>query len=154
MSNDILKYFSDVYRYYCKCLWKWIFNTLQIVSMRLHPSDYRITSCRGSHLKNRFRTNVFSVFPDDGITWRRQVQEFKGYRLESLLTKDIALEVLQSPTDLYHRQGFKWFLFLIFQKNFCFNFELCAQYISVFSVISVWPLKICEICVNSRTLHS
>ena len=34
---------------------------------------------------------------------------FKGYRLGSVLTKDIAIELLQSPMDLYHRQGFFWF---------------------------------------------
>ena len=34
---------------------------------------------------------------------------FKGYRLGSVLTKDIAFELLQSPMDLYHRQGFFWF---------------------------------------------
>ena len=37
--------------------------------------------------------------------------EFKDYSLGSVLTKDIVLEVLQSPKDLYHRQGF--FLFLL-----------------------------------------
>ena len=33
-----------------------------------------------------------------------------GYRLGSVLTKDIAIELLQSPMDLYYRQVFLWFL--------------------------------------------
>ena len=52
---------------------------------------------------------VFSVFPDDSITWRRQVQMFKGYRLGSGLTKDIAIELLQSPMDLPSAGVFKVF---------------------------------------------
>ena len=35
---------------------------------------------------------------------------FNGNRRGSVLTKDIAIELLQSPMDLYYRQVFLWFL--------------------------------------------
>ena len=57
---------------------------------------------RSQFLRSWFlsETKWNGVFPDDSITWRRQVQMFKGYRLGSVLTKDIASELLQSPMDL------------------------------------------------------
>lgn len=68
------------------------------------PSGSRLDHRSLSTAKNGFSRS--EVFSDDGITWRRQVQKYKGYRLGSVLTKDIELGLLQSPTDLYHRQGF------------------------------------------------
>ena len=42
-------------------------------------------------LSRCFLARKRGVFPDDSITGRRQVQMFKGYRLGSVLTKDIAI---------------------------------------------------------------
>ena len=62
-------------------------------------------------------------FPDDGITWCRQVQSFKGDGLGSSLTKSISVEEMRKSFKTYTiARGFLGF---------------CLKKFSVISVISV-----------------
>ena len=67
-------------------------------------------------------TPTFMCFNDSGVLscrWcnlTKAGQSFKGHRHGSVLTKNTDLELMQSPTDLHHRQGL-FFVFFFLNKR-------------------------------------
>ena len=79
------------------------------VKISFRKTKKTVYAYRVLFMRSRF-FSVSGVFPDDGITWRRQVQEYKDLALWVYSQRIMPLNYCKVPKDFFHRQGYWWFL--------------------------------------------